>query len=167
MAQQGAVVSCLSVGVIAWSISKTGPVLAASYSPFQAVPTAIFAFIFLKEAFYLGRYVQIGHLLSFLLRHKADKPMSKHGRQFTTWQVFRQVERRLHSHDLNRRPLSWDLGISPPSSGSLWSSRSMSPSFLMSHSVSFGAFRIFDNWITSVKHGPYEVIPVPYTRIKL
>lgn len=53
--KQGAVISCLAVGAIAWSISKTGPVLAASYGPLQAVATAILAFIFLKETFYLGR----------------------------------------------------------------------------------------------------------------
>ena len=43
------------------------------------------------------------HLFIFL-RQKADRPMPKHRRQFTTWQVFRQVERRFHSRDSNRQP---------------------------------------------------------------
>lgn len=53
----GAITSCLAVGAIAWSISKTGPVLAASYGPLQAVATAILAFIFLKETFFLGSFI--------------------------------------------------------------------------------------------------------------
>lgn len=53
----GAILSCLAVGAIAWSISKTGPVLAASYGPLQAVATAILAVIFLKETFYLGSFI--------------------------------------------------------------------------------------------------------------
>ena len=36
---------------------------------------------------------------------------------------FCQVERRFHNEESNRRPLPWDLGISPPSSNSLWSYR--------------------------------------------
>ena len=36
-----------------------------------------------------------------------------------------QVERRYHSWDSNRQPLPWDLGISPPSSNSLGSSRTV------------------------------------------
>ena len=61
---------------------------------------------------------------SFHLRHKADRPLPKHKRQLiTTWQVFCQVERRLHNWESNRQPLPWDLGISPPSSNSLGSSR--------------------------------------------
>ena len=36
---------------------------------------------------------------------------------------FRQVKRRFHSPDSNHQPLPWDLGISPPSSVSLRSSR--------------------------------------------
>ena len=58
-----------------------------------------------------------------LLRQKADRQAPKHRRRLTTWQVFRQVERRFHSRDSNRQPLPWDLGISPPSSNSLRSSR--------------------------------------------
>ena len=59
----------------------------------------------------------------FFLRQKADRPAPKHRRQFTTWQVFRQVERRFHSRDSNHQPLPWDLGIPLPSPGSLRSSR--------------------------------------------
>jgi hypothetical protein len=33
------------------------------------------------------------------------------------------VKRRCHSRELNRRPLPWDLGVSPPSSSSLGSSK--------------------------------------------
>ena len=65
----------------------------------------------------------------FFLRQKADRPTPKHRRQFTTWQVFRQVERRFHSRDSNRQPLPWDLGIPLPSPGSLRSSRIITGSF--------------------------------------
>ena len=58
--------------------------------------------------------------LSFL-RLKANMRVPKHMRQLTTWQVFYQVERRFHSWELNRQPLPWDLGISPPSSCSVGS----------------------------------------------
>ena len=54
-----------------------------------------------------------GLLLLFFfsfLRQKADKPTPKHRRRLTTWQVFRQVERRFHSRDSNRQPLPWELG---------------------------------------------------------
>ena len=53
------------------------------------------------------------------LRQKADRPTPKHKRQLTTWQVFHQVERKFHIQDSNRQPLPRDLGISPPSFGSL------------------------------------------------
>ena len=49
-------------------------------------------------------------------------PTPKHMRQLTTWQVFHQIERRLHNHVSNRQSLSWQLGISPPSSSNLESS---------------------------------------------
>ena len=58
----------------------------------------------------------------FSMRQKVDMTAPKRRRQLTTWQVFCQVERRFHSRESNRRPLSWDLDISPPSSGSLGSS---------------------------------------------
>ena len=38
---------------------------------------------------------------------------------------FHQVERKFHSQDSNRQPLPWNLGISPPSSNSLRSSRTI------------------------------------------
>ena len=60
----------------------------------------------------------------FFLRQKADRPAPMHKVQLTIWQVFHQVERRFPNQELNRQPLLWDLGISPPSSGSLGSSRS-------------------------------------------
>ena len=63
--------------------------------------------------------------LGFFFRHMASRPMPKHLRQLTTWQVFRQVERRIHTQESNRQPLPWDLGISPPSYGSLGSSRTV------------------------------------------
>ena len=63
----------------------------------------------------------------FFLRQKADRPTPKHIRQLTTWQVFCQVERRFHNRESNRQPLPWDLGISPPSSSSLGSSRTSYP----------------------------------------
>ena len=50
-------------------------------------------------------------------------PAPKHMRQLTTWQVLCQVERRFHTRELNHQPLPWDLGVSPPSSNSLGSSR--------------------------------------------
>ena len=56
-------------------------------------------------------------------RQKVDMPVPKHGRQLTIWQVFRQVERIFRNRDSNWQPLLWDLGISPPSFGSLRSSR--------------------------------------------
>ena len=54
---------------------------------------------------------------------------AKHRRQLTTWQVFRQVERRFHSQDSNRQPLPWDLGIPLSSPSSLRSSRTTSVCF--------------------------------------
>jgi hypothetical protein len=61
--------------------------------------------------------------ICLFFRQKANKPMPKHSRQLTTWQVLYQVERRFHIQELNRKPLPWDLDISPPSSSSLGSSR--------------------------------------------
>ena len=43
-------------------------------------------------------------LLFIYLRLNADMSAPKHMRQLTTWQVFYQVERRFHSHELNRQP---------------------------------------------------------------
>ena len=60
---------------------------------------------------------------SFFFRQKVDRPAPKHRRQLTNCQIFCQIERRFHNRDLNRQPLSWYSGISPPSSGSLKSSR--------------------------------------------
>ena len=82
----------------------------------------------------IGCYAPLWHLRALWItnciyfifeRKKADKPVPKHRRQWTTWQIFCQVERRFHSHESNRQPLPWDLGISPPSSGSSGSSRTM------------------------------------------
>jgi hypothetical protein len=42
---------------------------------------------------------------SSFLRQKAEKPMPKHKRQLTTWQVFCQVERRFRIRESNRQPL--------------------------------------------------------------
>ena len=64
------------------------------------------------------------YLFTFL-RQKDDRPTPKPMRQLTTWQVFCQVERRFHSQESNRQPLPWDLGISPLSSSSLGSSRTI------------------------------------------
>ena len=50
-------------------------------------------------------------------------PTPKQKRQLTNWQVLRQVERTFHSWESNRQPFPRDLGISPPSSSSLGSSR--------------------------------------------
>ena len=61
--------------------------------------------------------------LFFFLRQKANMPAPKHRRQLTTWQGLCQVERRFHNQELNCQLLSWDLGISPPSSNNLGSSR--------------------------------------------
>ena len=49
------------------------------------------------------------------LRQKADMPMSS----------FWQVERRFHARESNRQPLPQDMGISPASSSSLRSSRTI------------------------------------------
>ena len=57
------------------------------------------------------------------MRQKANLPTPKHMMQLTTWQVLCQVERRFHSQEPNCQTLSWDLGISPPSSNSLESCR--------------------------------------------
>jgi hypothetical protein len=57
----------------------------------------------------------------------------------TTWQVLRQVERRFHNWDSHRQPLFWDLGISPPSSSSLRSSRTTSQ---MTWTTLFKVFRV-------------------------
>ena len=46
-------------------------------------------------------------VFDFFLRQKADMWASKHMRQFTTWQVFCQVERRFHSRDPNREVGFW------------------------------------------------------------
>jgi drug/metabolite transporter (DMT)-like permease len=52
---QGAALSALAIGAIAWSISKTGPVLASSYAPLQPIATVILSYILLKETLYVGR----------------------------------------------------------------------------------------------------------------
>ena len=62
-------------------------------------------------------------------RQKVDRPAPKHMIRLTTWQIFRQVERRFHNQESIRWPLPWDLGISPPSSSSLRSSRTIYNSF--------------------------------------
>ena len=51
-------------------------------------------------------------------------PTPKHMRQLTTLQVLCQVERRFHSRELNHQPHPSNLGISPPSFGSLGLSHS-------------------------------------------
>ena len=67
------------------------------------------------------------------LRQKADRPMSS----------ICQVERRFHSHESNHQPLPWDLGISPPSSSSLRSSRTINLHFMDKESSLF----IFLNYL--------------------
>jgi drug/metabolite transporter (DMT)-like permease len=54
---QGAALSALAIGAIAWSISKTGPVLASSYAPFQPIATVILSYILLKETLYVGSFI--------------------------------------------------------------------------------------------------------------
>ena len=71
-----------------------------------------------SKSFYLT-----GGFNFIFLRQKADGLAPEHTRQFTTLQVFYQVERRFHIRELNRQPLPWDLGISPPSSNCLGSHR--------------------------------------------
>ena len=78
----------------------------------------------------------------YFLRQKADRPAPKHRRQFTTWQVFRQVERRFHSRDSNCQPLPWDLGIPLPSPGSLRSSRTKCPTISMLWVFNHGLFSL-------------------------
>ena len=53
----------------------------------------------------LSRPLRFSFFLFLFLRQKVDWPAPKHRRQFTTWQVFHQVERRFHSRDSNRQPL--------------------------------------------------------------
>ncbi|KAH8971848.1 hypothetical protein BDL97_02G163800 [Sphagnum fallax] len=53
----GASLSALAIGAIAWSISKTGPVLASSYAPFQPIATVILSYILLKETLYVGSFI--------------------------------------------------------------------------------------------------------------
>jgi hypothetical protein len=60
-----------------------------------------------------------------------DMPTPKHKRQLTTCQVSCQVERIFYSLESNRQPLPWDLGISPSSSNSSRSSRTIHPSLLI------------------------------------
>ena len=73
-----------------------------------------------------GHDLDLFFFFFFFGRQKADRRAPKHKRQFTTWQVFRQVERRFHSRDSNCQPFPWDLGIPLPSPGSLRSSRTRS-----------------------------------------
>ena len=70
---------------------------------------------------YVCVYIYI-YNINIFLRQNANMPMSKHMRQLTIKQVFYQEERTFHSQESNRQTLSWDLGISQPSSGSLGSS---------------------------------------------
>jgi uncharacterized membrane protein len=53
----GAALSALAIGAIAWSISKTGPVLASSYAPFQPIATVILSYVLLKETLYVGSFI--------------------------------------------------------------------------------------------------------------
>jgi hypothetical protein len=57
------------------------------------------------------------------LRQKVDMPASKHIGSWSPGKFVCQVKRRFHSWELDRQPFPWDLGISPPSSSSLGSSR--------------------------------------------
>ena len=65
------------------------------------------------------------HLFPFFLSFgdSMRMPTPKHKRQSIIGQVLCQVHRRFHSRESNRQPLPWNLGISPPSSGTLGSSR--------------------------------------------
>ena len=41
----------------------------------------------------------------FFFETEGRQANAKHRRQLTTWQIFRQVERRIHNQDSNRQPL--------------------------------------------------------------
>ena len=64
-------------------------------------------------------------MISFFFEKESRHANAKAQEAVDHMASFRHVERRFHSQDSNRQPLPWDLGISPPSSDSLRSSRTL------------------------------------------
>lgn len=56
---QGVISSALYFGLVAWALSKVGPLFVASYLPIQPVTSTLIAIFFSKSHLYLGRYVGI------------------------------------------------------------------------------------------------------------
>ena len=73
----------------------------------------------------LNRFVCNWPSFSFsfnLLRQEADRQVSKHIRQLTTWQVYAKLRGDFTSGNQTTNLFLWDLSISPPSCSSLGSS---------------------------------------------
>ena len=89
----------------------------------------------------------------FFWRQKADMPSPKQRRQLTTWQVFYQVDMRFHSRESNHQPLPWELGICPPSSNNLGSSRTIHNNILWDWQYScLNVGNIPQNTVSPTKH---------------
>lgn len=56
MLMQGIVVSGLVVIVISWCIRMRGPLFVSVFNPLQLLLVAVFAYLFLDEKLYFGRY---------------------------------------------------------------------------------------------------------------